>query len=452
MRRPIQYPALLIASLAATTGCGSWTRVGAGEQPATAESNITALFNAEAYYRKLGRLAAGAPLPFVGSIAFAGGPSDTTLAVVALSLENRALGFQREGNGFVARYRVEMALTRDGSAPIAVSRDEVVRVATFAETQRNDESVVFQQVFRVNAARYHLATTLRDPATGVTSSAETDIDAPAFRRGSTTAPILAYQVRGRSDLDDTLSIVLNPRGAVAYGGDSLLAYVEGYGFTAPTRVPIEIHTETDSLVYSDSLTFRGGQEVESQVLKLRPDSLALGALTLTVGKGAAERKTAALVSFSAAWVVTNYDQMLDLLRYFGHDRLLDSIRNAPRAERPGLWRLFWRETDPDKSTTENEAINTYFTRLAIANQRFRDEGVAGWRTDRGEVFISLGEPDESFENTPGQVGGRIMRWNYIAYRLAILFHDETGFGRYRLTPGSRSEFERVVARLRRLGQ
>jgi GWxTD domain-containing protein len=449
MRRPAPYLPLIVASFAAA-GCGSWQRVGAGDQQPEADQTVTQLFNAEAYYRKIGRLAAGAPLPWVGSVAFAGAPSDSTLAVVALSLENRALGFQREGNGFVARYRVEMALTREGQQPITVNRDEVVRVATFQETQRNDESVVFQQVFRLVPGRYHLTTSLRDPALGVSSSAEADLDAPAFRRGSTTAPILAYQVRGRSLLDDTLSIVLNPRGAIAYGGDSLLAYVEGYGFTGPARVPVEIRTETDSLVFSDSLSFRGGQQVESQVLKLRPDSLALGALTLRVGQGANRREMTALVSFSAAWVVTNYDQMLDLLRYFGHDRLLDSIRKSPRAERPALWRMFWRETDPDRSTMENEAINTYFTRLAIANQRFRDEGVAGWRTDRGEVFISLGEPDESFESSPGQVGGRLLRWNYINLRLAILFHDETGFGRYRLTPGSRSEFERVLARVRRL--
>ena len=450
MRRPALYSALFAASLAAGTGCGSWKRVGSGEPGGTSEESITQLFNAEAYYRKLGRLATGQPLPFVGSIAFTAGSGDSTLAIVGLSLENRSLGFQREGNGFVARYRVDMMLKPDGGEAIGVSRDELVRVATFQETQRADESVLFQQVFKVRPGRYHLTTTLRDPATGSTTSAESDVEAPAFRRGSTSAPIIAYQVRGRGELDDTLSLVLNPRGAVAYGGDSLLAYVEGYGFTGPTRVPIEVRTETDSVLYSDSLTFRGGQAVESQVLKLRPDSLALGALTVSVGQGTTRREVTALVSFSAAWVVTNYDQMLDLLRYFGNDRLLDSIRNAPAADRPALWRLFWRETDPDKSTSENEAINTYFTRLVIANQRFRDEGVAGWRTDRGEVFIALGEPDESFETTPGQVGGRLLRWNYINQRLAVFFQDETGFGRYRLTPGSRSEFERVVARLRRL--
>src|SRR5690606_29382393 len=299
---------------------------------------------------------------------------------------------------------------------------------------------------------YQITASLRDPTTGSTSRAELTAEAPAFTPGSTTAPILVYQARGRAEAEDTLSLVLNPRGSIGYGADTLLAYIEGYGFTGPARVPVEMRTETDSVIVGDSLAFRGGQEVESQVLKLRPDSLALGALRLSIGEGEAQREVAAVVSFSGAWVVSNYDEMLDLLRYFGRDRLLDSIRNASEADRPALWRHFWTDTDPDPSTPENEALNTYFSRLSIANARFRGEGGAGWRTDRGEVFVTLGEPDETFETNPGQVGGRLLRWNYINARLALLFHDETGFGRYRLTPSSRADFERTIARLRRLNQ
>jgi GWxTD domain-containing protein len=450
MRPLARYVSLLL--LIGTASCGNWRRVGDDDRSASGSETLTRLFNVQAYYQSLGRLAAGEPLPFVGSIAFARGPGDSAIALVGLSLENRSLSFQREGNGFVARYRVDLTLQGQGRAPISVSRDELVRVATFQETQRAEESILFQQTFRLEPGTYQVTASLRDPATGSTSRAELSTEAPRFGTGSTTAPILVYQARGRAAGGDTLSLVLNPRGSIGYGSDTLLAYIEGYGFPGPTRVPIEMRTETDSVIFRDSLAFRGGQPVESQVLKLRPDSLALGALTLAIGEGSEQREVAAVVSFSGAWVVTNYDEMLDLLRYFGRDRMLDSIREAPAEERPALWRAFWRETDPDKSTAENEALNTYFSRLAVANQRFRGEGVAGWRTDRGEVYVTVGEPDETFETSPGQMGGRVLRWNYINLRMSLLFHDETGFGRYRLTPSSRAEFERTITRLRRLDQ
>jgi GWxTD domain-containing protein len=140
--------------------------------------------------------------------------------------------------------------------------------------------------------------------------------------------------------------------------------------------------------------------------------------------------------------------MLDLLRYFGQSARVNAMRKAPASERSRLWRQFYAETDPNKITPENEALNQYFGRISAANARFTDEGVAGWRTDRGEVFIALGPPDESIETTPG-TAGRVVRWSYLNYRLSLFFQDETGFGRLRLTPGSRAEFERTLNRVRR---
>ncbi len=444
MRR-IALGALVAGTVA---GCGSWKRVQSEDRVSPAET-LTQFLNIGAYYKRMGRLAAGDPLPFVGTVAFAAGPADTTLAVLGVSLENRAFSFQKEGNTFVARYRVEMSFSRPGTPPVSVARDQLIRVPLFAETQRADESVLFQQVFRLVPGKYHVLVDVRDVTTGTTSRGEADFTAPAFAEGTTSQPILAYQVRGRSSRADTLSIVLNPRGSVAYGGDTLLAYVEGYGLTQPTRVPFEVRTERDSVVYRDSLAFRGGRDVESQVLRLRPDSMALGELKLVVGQGAGARQTSALVSFSNAWVLTNFDDMISLLRYFGRDATLDSLRKAEPAERPRLWLTFYRATDPNPSTPENEALNSYFTRITLANQRFRDEGSNGWRTDRGEVFITLGEPDEIYENTPGSVGGRIVRWTYVPQRITLYFVDENNVGRLRLDPSSRAAFADVRARMRR---
>jgi GWxTD domain-containing protein len=126
------------------------------------------------------------------------------------------------------------------------------------------------------------------------------------------------------------------------------------------------------------------------------------------------------------------------------------MRKAPPSERSRLWREFYAETDPNKATPENEALNQYFGRISSANSRFTDEGVAGWRTDRGEVFINLGPPDETIETTPG-TAGRVVRWTYLTHRLNLFFQDETGFGRLRLTPGSRAEYERTLNRVRRQG-
>jgi GWxTD domain-containing protein len=292
--------------------------------------------------------------------------------------------------------------------------------------------------------------TVRDASSTAESRAQGRYTAPSFVPGSTSAPILSYQATGRGSRSEPLSVVLNPRGAVGYGADTLLAYVEGYDFAGPVTVPFQVLDEQQEVIYDDSLRFRGGRAVESQVIRLAPDSISLGELKLVLGFRPAQRTVSALVSFSQAWVITNFDEMLDLLRYFGQDARVNDMRKARPSDRTRLWREFYTETDPNKITPENEALNQYFARISGANSRFTDEGVPGWRTDRGEVFITLGAPDESMETAPGQAG-RVIRWTYLEYRLNLFFEDETGFGRLRLTPGSRAEFERTLNRLRRQG-
>jgi GWxTD domain-containing protein len=431
----------------AALNCGSWKRVGTQDAPTPADQ-LSKLVNVTSFYQKLGRLAAGEPLPFVGSVAFGAGPADSVITVLGVSLENRALAFQREGSLFVARYRVSISFQRTGTRPVELTRDEIVRVPTFQETLRADESVLFQQVLRLTPGPYDVSVTVRDAGSTAESRAQGKYTAPSFKAGSTSAPILAYQATGRGSLTDPLSVVLNPRGAVGYGADTLLAYIEGYGFPSATTVPFEVLDEQQNVIYDDSLRFRGGRPVESQVIRLAPDSISLGELKLVVGDAPAQRSVSALVSFSQAWVITNFEEMLDILRYFGQDDKINAMRKAPASERSRLWRQFYAESDPNKITPENEALNQYFGRITGANARFNDEGVPGWRTDRGEVFITLGAPDESIETSPG-TAGRVVRWTYLDYRLSLFFQDETGFGRLRLTPGSRAEFERTLNRLRR---
>jgi len=157
------------------------------------------------------------------------------------------------------------------------------------------------------------------------------------------------------------------------------------------------------------------------------------------------------VSFSEQWAITNYDQMISLLRYFDRQDWVDKLRQATPDQRPEVWRDFYKATDPVPATPENEALEAYFRRIQFANQRFRESGDPGWLTDRGEVYICLGEPDDVFDfsTDASRAGVRGVRWTYNSLRLTLFFQDQTGFGRFRMTPLSRAEFQRVLAQVRR---
>jgi GWxTD domain-containing protein len=64
-------------------------------------------------------------------------------------------------------------------------------------------------------------------------------------------------------------------------------------------------------------------------------------------------------------------------------------------ERDRFIDAFWKHRDPNPATPENEFKTERDRRLNYANHYFgREEAKAGWRTDRGRMYILLGEPND----------------------------------------------------------
>lgn len=437
-------PAGALAALL-VNGCGGGPPPGGAPAPGT-EQTLTEIFNLPAVYNRMGRLAAGPPVPFVGSVAFLAGRGDSTGVHLALSLANRALSFQREDRAFAARFRVEVAFQRPGLPIFNHARDEVVRVTGFEETQRPDETVVSQQGFLLAPGEYTLAVVVRDLNANTFSRIERPLTVPAFGPGTVSAPVLVYEGGTRQQRDELPPVLFNPRGTVAHGAnDTLVIYVEGYGFPRPAAVPLEVRDDEGRVVVQDTLRFQGGREVESRVVRVGPNVPPLGELTVAVmPPGGEPRNTQALVSFARGWVVTNYENLLSLLRFFPHQSWVARLNEASPTDRTTLWREFWSETDPVPETPENEALDQYFTRVAIANDRFREEGPNAWRSDRGEVYITLGEPDVINSTLPTSEQ-RLEQWIYNEYRGVLVFEGILGLSRMRLVPASRGEFVRMRA-------
>jgi len=439
-------------------GCGSWQRVGSPERVPGAGTTLPRLFDASSVYRSMGFLVGGAALPFVASVRYLGGPTpDSTLALFSVSLTNNSLTFQRRGNEFVAEYRIEAAFRTDSGSAVPVrqlGRDEQIRVRSFQETLRTDESVIFQQFVTLPPGKYRVFVMVRDRNGPAFARAERVDTAPRFAAGGTTLaqPLAVYSTEGRAQRSELPKLLANPRSTLPYGGDSIRFYVESYD-QAESRIIARFVDAGDRELWRDTLRLKGGADVATTTLVLAPSKLPVGQADLeTFAPGGRDTMRAHfLVSFSNQWVITNFDEMVSLLRYFDRQDWVDSLRRAPQEQRPDMWHQFWGATDPVPITPENEALDEYFRQVQQANIRFQDEGQPGWMTDRGEVFITLGEADEILDMSSGldRSGLRAIRWTYTNLRLVLYFQDQTGFGRFRLTPTSRAEYQRVLGRVRR---
>lgn len=104
----------------------------------------------------------------------------------------------------------------------------------------------------------------------------------------------------------------------------------------------------------------------------------------------------------------------------------------PDSEKPKFIEEFWKRRDPDPDTEENEFKVEYFNRIELATKQFASEGIPGWLTDRGRIYILFGPPTDKVTQPMG--GDPSTRCGEIWYygNFPVIFSDPTCTGSYKL--------------------
>src|ERR1700739_1405069 len=119
-------------------------------------------------------------------------------------------------------------------------------------------------------------------------------------------------------------------------------------------------------------------------------------------------------------------------------------------EREQFIEEFWQRRNPDPDSVDNPVKEEHYRRIAYTNEHYAS-GIAGWRTDRGRIYIMYGKPDDLESHTQGETwnrpldqgGGQTQTyayedWTYhyiegIGENVELEFVDPTGTGEFRLT-------------------
>jgi GWxTD domain-containing protein len=125
-------------------------------------------------------------------------------------------------------------------------------------------------------------------------------------------------------------------------------------------------------------------------------------------------------------------------------------RLSNNEERDNFIEQFWLRRDPTPDTVENEYKEEHYRRIAYANEHYA-AGVAGWRTDRGRIYVVYGPPDETESHASGGMYNRDIsegggststypfeRWRYryiegIGNEIILEFVDKCMCNQYALT-------------------
>ncbi|MFL5562315.1 MAG: GWxTD domain-containing protein [Gemmatimonadaceae bacterium] len=443
---------ITLITSATLSACSARKPVDDGAKPADRSRAAVSALDVSRVYRDAGLIVETTPVPFVGTTdVFATETPDTTLVLVTLSLPNRAITFVHEGDHYRGAYDVIIDARRNGSSVRRTQGRQTVRVSSYRETSRGDESLIFQQYVRLAPESYTLNLTVRDAESGRTTTHDAPVIVPRISRTGASSAVVVYDAEPRPRRDTLPSLVPNPRGSAVFGQDTaMLVYVERYGGTG--AVQAEVRDARGDAVWRDSLMLPTHDSLTSGIFALPITAIGPGLATFVSWRGANPdtARTRLVVSFAEGLAITSFDDMLSYLRYFAAPDQLQALRNAAPADRGRTWIAFLRSTDPDPATVENEALRDYFIRLEQANQRFRDEAGPGWLSDRGRVFITLGDPDQIYDQGQNDISqrGRVQIWEYTQYRAQLVFVDQSGFGRYRLTMTSELEFQSLARRVK----
>lgn len=128
-------------------------------------------------------------------------------------------------------------------------------------------------------------------------------------------------------------------------------------------------------------------------------------------------------------------QFLSEVRYLISKKEHKIFKNTRPDERKKFIEEFWKQRDSDPSTEANEFRDEYYQRIEQANHLFR-EGSDGWLSDRGRIYILLGEPERrdvyptgyTFYKPPVEI------WYYGFF--PVIFVDYGREGIYKMDPSS----------------
>ena len=361
--------ALILAStaIAACSSAGSGSNAQPNPRVLPAEGVATP--DVSEIYRQIGLLAAPDPVAFVGSISsFATGRPDTTLVLTSISIPNRALTFSREGDKYRAPYEVRVSLNRAEVEAASVNVMEIVRVGSFRETNRTDESVIFQHYFHVAPGVYNLSVTVRDVGGSRAATQNATLSVPPSVLGDCPLPQWCTRRLVAPSSIRRLDCWPVPRSSAVFGRDSTVAiYVEGYGQGARLPVAFMVRNDKGVQTWRDSTVLARNGGLFNGIVNVPISNVGVGiARVFFMRRDVPAPDSVAVplfVTFGEDIPLMSFEDMLGYLRFFGTPSRLSALRAAPLERRASVWAEFLRATDLIPETPTNEELQAYFGRI-----------------------------------------------------------------------------------------
>ena len=216
-------------------------------------------------------------------------------------------------------------------------------------------------------------------------------------------------------------------------------YICSYDSIPEIRILYTLLSNQNKPVFSDSTTIILNNRIQPINLLLN-QKLSFGQYFLSIKLTYKDSEAILKSPFFIRWGqhpthLLSLKQAIDVLQYIMDRKEWNTLVQLPKKEQEIRLERFWKDRDPDPDTEVNELENEFYQRIASANRNFSSwkEGIDGWKTDRGRIYIIHGSPTD-VERPPSstEMSNRYEIWYYSHLNKRFVFLDRHHSEDYKL--------------------
>ena len=379
-------------------------------------------------------------------------------ARITVEVPFRTLVFLKKEGYYDARFESYLSIRRtdiERARPTTYVLNGFATVKTYDETKQRDQKARVWREIKLAPGEYEIDAILRIRETIIAVSRSVTLRVPDFLAsgmGFGTPQVLSIPPNYTtnfarwSEVKDRLAGADAPENAAIVGLERQPGVRFAIYFDSEVRVPSPCDIYYEVTDGSGRQVLYGKRRVELRgdddefVIAFNVDEWAPGVYRVNLRAqmdSPARDATASVdvrVDVTRAMLGANFDDTIEILSLIASGDDLKELRAAPEAGRAAAWAKFWSARDPDPSTPENEALAQYLERVQYVVKEFSQFG-AGWKSDRGRVYIRYGAPEQIDTAMDQRAQGEYEIWRYYSLNRTFVFYDMFGVGDFKLVEG-----------------
>jgi GWxTD domain-containing protein len=136
-----------------------------------------------------------------------------------------------------------------------------------------------------------------------------------------------------------------------------------------------------------------------------------------------------VIIFNKASLYEHFEETMDLISLVASEEELAPLVKASPERRIDEWNTFWSGRESARGGGYYN-FEEFIGNMSFVLRNFSD-GLVGWETEMGRIFIKNGKPDKVVTKQGGEFGAYYQFWYYYSKGIIYVFVDKFGTGDYR---------------------